>query len=76
MTLGPFFKYKNVFIRTFIYNEINIFGLPKLIKICFAFHILSYPCVRNDLFKGCTKNHSNGRFCVGNHRSKNVSKEI
>ena len=41
MKLGPFFKNKNVFIRTFIYNEINTFGLPKLIKICFAFNILS-----------------------------------
>jgi len=28
-----------VFIRTFIYSEINTFGLPKLSKISFAFNI-------------------------------------
>jgi len=39
MTLGPYFLYKNVFIRTFIYSEINTIGLPKLSKISFAFYI-------------------------------------
>jgi len=28
-----------VFIRTFIYSEINTFGLPKLSNISFAFNI-------------------------------------
>jgi len=35
-----------------------------------------YPCARNGLFKGCTKNYPNGRFCVANHRSKTVSEKI
>jgi len=34
-----FFSYKNVFIRTFIYSEINTFGLPKLSNISFEFNI-------------------------------------
>jgi len=39
--IGTIFLYQNVFIRTFIYSEINTFGLPKLSKIRFAFNILS-----------------------------------
>ena len=31
--------YENVFIRTFIYCEINTFGLPKLSKLSYAFDI-------------------------------------
>jgi len=31
--------YKNLFIRSFIYSEINTFGLPKCSKISFAFDI-------------------------------------
>jgi len=53
-----------VLIRTFIYNEKNTFGLPKLIKTCFALIFCPYPCARNGLFKGCTKYHPNRRFCV------------
>jgi len=37
ITSGPHSLYKNVFIGTFIYSEINTFGRPKLIKISFAF---------------------------------------
>ena len=44
-----YFLYKNVFIRTFIYSEINTFGLPKLSKISFAFNILSLSLRKNGL---------------------------
>jgi len=37
--LGPYFLYKNLFIRNFIYSEICTFGLPKLGKISLAFNI-------------------------------------
>jgi len=39
ITSGPHSLYKNVFIRTYIYSEINTFGLPTPIKISFAFII-------------------------------------
>jgi len=47
--------YKNVFIRTFIYSEINTFGLPKLSKISFAFKILPLSLCKNGLFQGYPK---------------------
>jgi len=55
MALGPYFLHKNVFIRTFIYREINTYGLPKLSKISFAFNILSLSLCKNGLFKGYPK---------------------
>jgi len=32
VTLGPYFLYKNLLIRSFIFSEINTFGLPKFTK--------------------------------------------
>jgi len=37
--IGTVFLYKNVFIRSLIFSEINTFGLPKFSKINFAFKI-------------------------------------
>ena len=37
--IGSIFLYKILFIRSFIYSEINTFGLPKCSKIIFAFNI-------------------------------------
>jgi len=31
--------YKNLLIRSFIFSEINTFGLPKFSKISFAFNV-------------------------------------
>ena len=39
VTLGPYFLYKNLLIRSFIFSEINTFGLPKFSKISFAFNV-------------------------------------
>jgi len=39
VTLGPHLLYENLLIRSFIFSEINIFGLPKLSKTSFAFNI-------------------------------------
>ena len=39
ITLGPYFVCENVFIRSFIYSEINIFGQFKFSNISFAFDI-------------------------------------
>jgi len=66
-----------VFIRTFSYSEINTFGLPKLSKISFAFNIfVPIPVQEMVYLKVIQNNHPNGRFCVGNHQSKNVSEKI
>ena len=37
-TLGPYFVDTNLFIRSFIYNEIKTFGLPKVSNASFAFN--------------------------------------
>jgi len=66
-----------VFIRTFIYSEINTFGLPKLSKISSAFNIFVLIPVQEMVYlKSIEKNHPCGRFCVGNHRSENVYEKI
>ena len=39
VTLGPYFLYKNLLIRSFVFSEINTFGVPKISKISFAFNI-------------------------------------
>jgi len=39
VTLGPYYLYKNLLIRSFVFSEINIFGVPKIIKISLAFNI-------------------------------------
>jgi len=66
-----------VFIRTFIYCEINTFGLPKLRKLSFAFNIFVLIPVQEMVYlKVIQKNRTNRRFCVENHRSKNVSEKI
>ena len=39
VTLVPHFLYNNLLIRSFIFSEINTFGLPKFSKISFAFNI-------------------------------------
>jgi len=66
-----------LFVRSFIYSEINTFGLPKFSKISFAFNIFVPILVQEMVYlKAIQKSHPNGRFCVGNHRSKNVSETI
>jgi len=37
--VGTIFFHKSLFIRSFIYSEINTFRLPKFSKISFAFNI-------------------------------------
>jgi len=32
ITLGPYFMYKNLFIRSFIYSEMSTFRLPNSAK--------------------------------------------
>jgi len=71
--LGPYFLYKNLYIRSFIYSEINTFRLSKFSKISFAFNIFIPIPVQE---KAIQENYPNGRFCVGNHRSKNVYEKI
>jgi len=39
VTLGPYFLYKNLLIRSFVFSEINTFGLPKISKTSLAFNI-------------------------------------
>jgi len=41
ITLGPYFLYKNLFIRSFIYSEVNPFGLLKFSQMRFEHLILS-----------------------------------
>jgi len=36
VTMGPYFLYENLLIRSFIFSQIITFGLPKLSKISFA----------------------------------------
>jgi len=66
-----------LFIRSFIYREINTFGLPKFSKISFAFNIfVSIPVQEMVYLKAIQKNHPNGRFSVGNHGSRNISEKV
>jgi len=44
-----------MFIRSFIYSEINILGLPKFSKISFAFKIFVPIPVQEIYLKGYTK---------------------
>jgi len=39
VTMGPYFLYQILLIRSFISSEINTFGLHKLSKTSFAFNI-------------------------------------
>jgi len=73
MTLGPYFLYENVFIRTLIYSEMNTFGLPKLSKISFACNILSLSLCKNGLFKGYPKNSPQWTFLC---RKPSIKKHI
>jgi len=60
-----------------MYSEINTFRLPKLSKISFALNIfVLIPVQKMVYLKAIEKIHPNRRFCVGNHRSENVSKKI
>jgi len=77
ITLAPYFSYKNLFIRSFIYYQIKTFGLAKFSKISFAFDIfVPIPLQEMVYLKVIHKNRSNGHFYVGNHRSKNASEKI
>jgi len=38
VTLGPYFLYKNLLIRSFVFREINTFGVPKISKISIVFN--------------------------------------
>jgi len=49
---------------------------PNSAKISFAFNIfVPIPVQEMMCLKAIQKNHPNGHFCVGNHRSKNVSEK-
>jgi len=64
--LGPYFLYKNLFIRNFIYSEIAHSN-----KISLAFSIfVPIPVQEMVYLKAIQKNYPNGRFYVGNHRWK------
>jgi len=66
-----------LFARSFIYSEINTFKLSKFNKINYAFNTFVPILVQEMVYlKAIQKNHPNGRFCVGNCRSKNVSEKI
>jgi len=39
VTLRPYFLYKKLLIKSFIFSETNTFGLPKFSKISFTFNI-------------------------------------
>jgi len=66
-----------LFVRSFIYSEINTFRLPKFSEISFEFNIFVPIPVQEMLYlKAIQRNRLSGRFCVGNHRSKNVSEKI
>jgi len=66
-----------LFIGSFIYSEICTFGLPKFSKIILAFNIfVPIPVQKMVYLKAIQKRYPNGRFCVGNLRSKKVSEEI
>jgi len=44
IALEPYFLHKNLFITSFIYSEINTFGLPEFRKISFEFNVfVLYP---------------------------------
>jgi len=48
-----------------------------LSKLSYAFHIFVLIPVQEIIYlKVVQKNYPNGRFCVGNHGSKNVSEKI
>jgi len=52
-----------LFIRSFIYNEINTFEPPKFSKISFVFNILvPIPVQEMVLFKGYTKKSTQWTF--------------
>jgi len=60
-----------LFIRSFIYSEINAFGLTKFSKIGFLICIFIPIHVQEMAYlNAIQKNHPNRHFCVGNHRSK------
>jgi len=66
-----------VLIRSFIFSKINTYRLPKFTKISFAINIFVNIRVQEMVcLKAIQKNHASGRFCVGNHRSKNLSENI
>jgi len=75
-TLGPYFSYKNLFIRRCIYHESNTFGLPKFSKISFAFNIFVPIPVQEIVYLKVINNRSNGHFCVGNHRPNTYLKKF
>jgi len=58
---------KNLLMRSFIFSEINTFGLPKLSKISFAFNFVPIPAHETVYLKAIPKNKPNGRLCVENH---------
>jgi len=75
-TVGTYFLHKNVLIRRFICSEIKTLGLPKLNNISFAFNIFVPIPVQESFIQRLSKNHTNGRFCVGNQRSKYVFENL
>jgi len=55
-----------------LYSEITTFRLSKFNKRSFAFNVyVPIPVQEMVYLKTVQKNHPNGHFCVGNHRSKN-----
>jgi len=66
-----------VLIRSFIFSEINTFGLPKFSKIGFAFNIF-VPIPEQEMvcLKAIQKNHTNGHDCVWNIDQKSYLKKF
>ena len=55
----------------------NTFGLPKFSKTSSAFNIFVLISVQEMVYlRAIQKYHHNERFCVGKHRSKNVTEKI
>jgi len=75
--MRPYLLYNNLFIRSFIYSEINTFRLPKFSKISFAFNIfVPIPVQEMVYLKAMQKNHPNGLSVSGTIDQKNVSEKI
>jgi len=48
VTMGLYFLYKNLLMRSLIFSEMNKFGLPKLSKISLAFNFV--PIREQEIF--------------------------
>jgi len=75
--IGSIFLYKILFIRSFIYSEINTFGLPKCSKISFAFNIVVHIPVQEMVYLKTTQKIAPMDVSVsGTIDQKNVSEKF